>query len=409
MLAHQERPTASSLTAVRDQDGWKTLNRNGGNSVTTAEKHNRLPRLGHLPELDGIRGIAALMVFFHHLCFTSLAIQSWTNPVARSLYWLGSFGDTGVDVFFVLSGFLISAILIRDRDNPDYYRDFYWKRVLRIFPLYALCAAGILFFIPGSRSFVLLCVFFIANFASSFHIASIGGFWSLAVEEQFYLVWPTVVRRRSVATLRHWALAIVCSVIVLRYIFAFFGHHNYWHTYLCCDGLAVGALLACMLERCQRVGQGLAARRGVLLSMAFAGAILAAISASIPEDPRHIAFHAATGATATTFLCGSLVGLSIAYSGRRIFGWLRSHVLTFFGLISYAFYMFHIFVRDAYDHYRGPLRPDDMTGYFVRIAAVMAITVVLTLLSRYAIELPIMSLRKYVLHRPTKPAVAESL
>jgi len=381
----------------------------GGTAASTSESAVRLPRLGHLPELDGIRGIAALMVFFHHLCFTDLDIAPWTNPVVRDLFWLSSFGDIGVDVFFVLSGFLITAILIRDRDNPDYYRDFYWKRALRILPLYALCAAGILIFIPGSGRFVLLCVFFIANFASTLHIPSIGGFWSLAVEEQFYLVWPTVVRRRSVATLRHWALAIICGVIVLRVIFAFFGHHNYWQTYLCCDGLAIGALLACMLERCQRMGEGLAARRGTLLSMGVVGVVLTAVSIAIPQDPRHIAFHAAAGATDITFLCGCFVGLSIAYSGRAAVGWLRSHVLTFFGLISYAFYMFHIFVRDWYDHIRGPLRPDDVAGYFLRIAAVMAITVVLTLISRYAIELPIMSLRKYVLHRPTKPAVAEHL
>jgi peptidoglycan/LPS O-acetylase OafA/YrhL len=365
--------------------------------------------LGHLPELDGIRGIAALMVFFHHLCFTGFDVAPWTNPIVRVLFWLGSFGDTGVDVFFVLSGFLITAILIRDRDNPDYYRDFYWKRVLRILPLYAICALGILIFIPGSGRFVLLCVFFIANFASTLHIPSIGGFWSLAVEEQFYLIWPTVVRRRSVATLRHWALAIICGVIVLRLIFAFFGHHNYWQTYLCCDGLAIGALLACMLERCQRVGDGLAARRRTLLLLAGSGMTLAGICALIPQDPRRIAFHSAVGATAITFLCGSFVGLSIAYSGRAAMRWLRSHVLTFFGLISYAFYMFHIFVRDIYDHFRGPLRANDMTGYIARIVIVLAITIVLTLISRYAIELPIMSLRKHVLRRPTKPAVAEHL
>lgn len=394
---------------MQDRNGRDTLNQYETKPVAKLENQSRLPRLGHLPELDGIRGIAALMVFFHHLCATSFNIDSWTSPVVRGLYWLGGFGDTGVDVFFVLSGFLITAILIRDRDNSNYYQDFYWKRALRIFPLYALCALGILLFIPGSQRFVLLCVFFIANFANVFHVTAIGGFWSLAVEEQFYLLWPTVVRRRSVATLRHWAFAIICCVIVLRYIFAFFGHHNYWHTYLCCDGLAVGAMLACMLERCQRVGLGLEARRGTLLAMFGGGLLMTAICQFIPTDPRHIAFYAATGATAITFFCGAFVGTAVAFSGHPMLRWLRSHVLTFFGLISYAFYMFHIFVRDAYDHFHGQPRPDDLVGYFVRIAVVLAITVVLTLISRYAIELPIMSLRKYVLKRPTKPAVADPL
>jgi peptidoglycan/LPS O-acetylase OafA/YrhL len=349
------------------------------------------------------------MVFFHHMCFTDLDISGWSSSVVHGLSTLASFGDTGVDVFFVLSGFLITSILIRDRENSDYYKDFYWKRALRILPLYAICALGLLLFLPESRRFVLLCVLFLANFANVFHVQSIGPFWSLAIEEQFYLVWPTVVRRRSIATLRHWAFAIVCTVMVLRYIFAFFGHHNYWHTYLNCDGLALGALLACMLERCQRVGQGLAAKRWTLLAMLGGGLVMTLIASQIPLDSKRIAFHSATGAAAVTLLCGAFVGLAIAYSGHIGFAWLRSRVLTFFGLISYALYMFHLFVRDVYDHVRGPLRPDDLVGYFVRIAAVLAITIVLTLISRYAIELPIMSLRKYVLHRPTKPAVAESL
>lgn len=367
-----------------------------------------LPRLGHLPELDGIRGLAALMVFFHHLCYTGIHPIEWNSGLVHGLAAVSSFGDNGVNVFFVLSGFLITSLLIRDRESPDFYRDFYWKRALRILPLYVLCSLGLLAFIPGSGRFVLLCLFFLANFANVFHVPSIGPFWTLAIEEQFYLLWPTVVRRRSVASLRHWALGIVIAVIALRYLFALFGHFDYRHTYLICDGLALGALLACMLERSQRSGQELAAKRGVLYGMLAAGALLFALSLLIPRDPAHIAFYAATQTSGVNLLCGGLVGLAIANSGRRSLAVLRSHILTFFGLISYALYMFHTFVRDTYDHYL-PLHPNDLAAYFVRLIAVFVITIVLTLISRYAIELPIMSLRRYVLHRPTKPAIAEPL
>jgi peptidoglycan/LPS O-acetylase OafA/YrhL len=378
-------------------------------TLPEAATNQKLPRLGHLPELDGIRGIAALMVVFHHLCFTEIDPTQWTSGIVSHLYSLASFGDAGVDVFFVLSGFLISSLLIRDRESPDYYRDFYWKRVLRILPLYAVTVIGILIFIPGYGRFVLLCVLFLANFANVFHVTPIGPFWTLAIEEQFYLLWPTVVRRRSVASLRHWAFAIICAVIALRFVFAYFGHHNYWHTYLHCDGLALGALLACMLERCQRIGQGLAAKRGILLGLLVAGFVMLSIASFIPlDDARHLAFHSATGAAGITFLCGGFVGTSIAYTGRPWLGVLRSRILTFFGLISYALYMVHLFVRDYYDKLR-PLHPNDLTGYFVRIAVVLAVTVVITLITRYTIELPVMSLRKYVLHRPTKPVVAEPL
>lgn len=364
--------------------------------------------LGHLPELDGIRGIAALMVFFHHLCFTGLDLSAWHSGLVHHLSALTSFWDSGVDVFFVLSGFLITSLLIRDRESSSYYQDFYWKRALRILPLYAICALVILFFVPHTGWFVLLCALFIANFAQLFRIEAYGPFWTLAIEEQFYLLWPTVVRRRSIASLRHWAVAIVLTVVTLRFIFAYFGHFNYWLTFLRCDGLALGALLACMLERCQSIGQGLAVKRGSLLGLFGMSMVLFAVASQIPLDPRHIAFHFATQATGTAFLCGSLVGLSIAYSGRWWLGWLRSRLLTFFGLISYAFYMFHSFVRDVYDKWFGALKPDDLTAYLLRIAAIFGVTVVLTLISRYTIELPIMSLRKYVLSRPAEPAKAEN-
>jgi len=377
--------------------------------TTTRSDDLPLPRLGHLRELDGIRGIAALMVFFHHMCFVSFDPTGWSYSIVSTLHNLTSVWDAGVDVFFVLSGFLISSLLIRDRKSPAYYKDFYWKRALRIFPLYALTALGILIFIPGYGRFILLCSVFLANFANVFHVPSIGPFWTLAIEEQFYLVWPTVVRRRSVASLRHWAMAIIATVIVLRFAAASYGHYNYRLTYLRCDGLALGALLSCMLERCQRVGKDLTTRRGTLLGLLFAGIALLIVTSFIPLDPRHVAFHSATEATGITFLSGGFVGISIAYTGRRWLGILRSHVLTFFGLISYAFYMVHIFVINVYDHLRGPLRPNDLTGYFVRIAVVLCITVAITLITRYTIELPIMSLRKYVLYRPTKPATAEHL
>jgi peptidoglycan/LPS O-acetylase OafA/YrhL len=377
--------------------------------TTTRPDDLLLPRLGHLRELDGIRGIAALMVFFHHMCFVSFNPTGWTYGIVSMLHNLTSVWDAGVDVFFVLSGFLISSLLIRDRESPAYYKDFYWKRVLRIFPIYALTALGILIFIPGYGKFILLCSVFLANFANVFHVPSIGPFWTLAIEEQFYLVWPTVVRRRSVASLRHWAMAIIATVIVLRFAAASFGHYNYRLTYLRCDGLALGALLSCMLERCQRVGKDLTTRRGTLLGLLVAGIALLVVASFIPLDPRHVAFHGATEATGITFLSGGFVGISIAYTGRDWLGILRSHVLTFFGLISYAFYMVHIFVINAYDHLRDPLRTNDLTGYFVRIAVVLCITIGITLITRYTIELPIMSLRKYVLYRPTKPATAEHL
>jgi peptidoglycan/LPS O-acetylase OafA/YrhL len=313
------------------------------------------------------------------------------------LYRVSVWGSTGVDLFFVLSGFLITSLLVDARSEPSYYHDFYWKRALRILPLYAVCLLGVLLFIPGMRGYVLLSVFFVSNFSSVFHIASNGPFWTLAIEEQFYLLWPAVVRGRSVAQLRRWAIGIGMAAVLLRLIAAVFGHHNYYLSFLHCDGLAFGAVVACWFHREIRTIQ-----LGILL-----GAGLCMLGMVDATGPRAIAFLAAGKQTGITLLYGSIIAFLIGRSGARSLGPLRSRVLTFFGLISYAMYMVHLYVMQAYDRLRGPLVPGDTSAYVVRFAAVLAITIALCIASRYLLELPAISLRKYVLARPARPNSAE--
>src|SRR5580698_4778406 len=123
--------------------------------VAPAKAPARSRHLAHIRELDGVRGIAAIMVFFHHVCFVSINPAGWGAPV-RFLRIISIPGNSGVDLFFALSGFLITSLLIEARSKPAYYHDFYWKRVLRILPLYILCLVGVLLFIPGTRGYVLL-------------------------------------------------------------------------------------------------------------------------------------------------------------------------------------------------------------------------------------------------------------
>ncbi len=354
--------------------------------------------LRHIRELDGVRGLAALMVFFHHVCYTSIQPGSWGRSV-RLLRTISTRGDTGVDLFFVLSGFLITSLLIDARKRPSYYRDFYWKRVLRILPLYALCLLGAFFFNPGSKGYVILCVFFISNFASVFHLNAIGPFWTLAIEEQFYLLWPTVVRRRSIPQLRHWALAVGLSAVVLRFIGAAFGRHNYQLTFFRCDGLACGALLACWFYQRDPDTANRAREALVISVILLAGIVFITLSMLSSTSPRIDAALAALNQTGVTFLCGAIIAFFIRHSGTLGVAWLRSPVLTFFGLISYAMYMIHAYVMLTYDHFRGQLPPGDNAAYLVRFSSILGITLVLCLLSRYLIEVPAVSLRKHVLAR----------
>ena len=365
------------------------------------EKPTTRRHLVHIRELDGVRGIAAIMVFFHHVCFATIHPAGWGAPV-RLLHDASMWGFAGVDLFFALSGFLITSLLIEAREGTAYYRDFYWKRVLRILPLYALCLVGVLLFVPGSRGYVFLSAIFLANFASLFHVEGIGPFWTLAIEEQFYLLWPTVVRRRSVEQLRTWALSIGIGAVVLRLIAASFGHYNYDLTFLRCDGLAFGAFLACWFYRRRSAAPNLSQnlsqeRRMIAIGLLSGGALIAL---SFAFGLHRLAFHGAFQQTGITLLCGSLVAFLISNSGKRWLALLRSPLLTFFGLISYAMYMVHLYVLLAYDHLRGELRPGDTTGYALRFFAVLSITIGLCLLTRYLIELPAMSLRRYVLVRP---------
>jgi peptidoglycan/LPS O-acetylase OafA/YrhL len=362
--------------------------------------NSRPEPLARLPELDGVRGIAALIVFFHHLCFTTINGQAWGSGV-RWLSSIFSFGTIGVDIFFVLSGFLITSLLIRDRESPAFYRDFYWKRALRILPLYFVCLIGVLFFIPHSRAYVLLAALFVANFTNLLHIEAVGPFWSLAIEEHFYLIWPTVVRRRNISQLRNWSLAIIGIVVLLRGVAALVGHHNYHLTPLRADGIAAGALLASIFERSRRDALNATVYTPVLLMVFIAGFVIFRVPGLFSLEP--LASGAFFYQFAATLMCTGAVGLVIAHAGNRYLRFLRSQLLTFFGLISYAFYMIHFYVMMVYDKFF-PLTAGDTRSYVVRLGGMFVITIALCLLSRYLIELPVLSLRKHVLKQPAPAA-----
>ena len=187
------------------------------------------PRLRHIAELDGLRGIAALMVFFHHVCFSSVRDGAWP-PMIGIIRRIAVYGANGVEVFFVLSGFLITSILIGDKARSSYYAPFYWKRVLRIMPVYIVMLLYVILFVPHSKTAVWCAVLFVANFSWFFHVTPLTPFWTLAIEEQFYLLWPTAVHRQRNQTLAAWAVGIGLGSIACRLLFAYFGHYNYYFT-----------------------------------------------------------------------------------------------------------------------------------------------------------------------------------
>ncbi len=357
----------------------------------------RTQHLTHVRELDGLRGVAALMVFAHHLWYTSY-LRSGNTPLVEFFRGISTQGRTGVDIFFVLSGFLITSLLIKAKHTSRYYQDFYWKRGLRVLPLYFVCLLGVALFTHGRMTGVVFAAFFLANLAQVLQIATAGPFWTLAIEEQFYIAWPTVVRRRSITELQHWAVAIAVSAFVLRLVAAWFGHYNYAITFLRCDGLAFGAMFGCwFMQGGERLGSKPSERRALVGAFLLGLAFLVLYGAIAGVSARSQAYQGACFQTGVTLLAVALVGTLITYRDAPFLAIFRSRALTFFGLISYAVYMLHGYVVQVWDHVAG--EPDGTRdgAFLIRTISIFAISIGLALVSRYLIELPSLSLRRYVL------------
>jgi len=191
---------------------------------------DRPVKCGHLKPLDGIRGVAILMVIGSH-AFTANAEAG--GVLTRRISACLGYGFFGVDLFFVLSGFLITGILVDSLDEDGFFRKFYARRVLRIFPLYYGVLLVLFLLTPVLRlqwhgmGWLMLGYFQnvrpneIGTFSPGAGVA-LNHFWSLAVEEQFYLFWPAMVffirdrRRLLITTIAISAGALIFRLILIR-------------------------------------------------------------------------------------------------------------------------------------------------------------------------------------------------
>jgi peptidoglycan/LPS O-acetylase OafA/YrhL len=221
---------------------------------------------GRVPALDGLRGVAALMVMCYHF---GPHIAAKDSSAFSFLRVIPPFWFEGVDLFFVLSGFLISGILVSQRDSPRYFRTFYARRALRIFPVYYIVLgsylAAILYLGSGTAGLGRLFenplplwsyVLYVQNFSMA-HADNFGAFWmaaswSLAVEEQFYFTLPALVRLVSEKMLFRFALAAVFVAPLLRGIIQktrfVHGLAMYVSLPTCIDSLALGVLVMLLLK-----------------------------------------------------------------------------------------------------------------------------------------------------------------
>lgn len=223
----------------------------------------------YVPELNGLRGLAILTVMIYHFMNLSVSLHTSFDIAVNNFFMMGW---VGVDIFFALSGFLITSILLKTKHSATYYSSFYIKRILRIFPLYYLYLAFIFFaFFPivyhhlnpaEQQSFKvaepsqIYFWLYLSNIKQFFqHIffgAGLGHIWSLSIEEQFYLVWPFLVYYLHLKNLKKMLIVVMLLSIVIRaacYFSNVPGLSIYTFTFTRLDALAYGAFIAAIVQQ----------------------------------------------------------------------------------------------------------------------------------------------------------------
>lgn len=357
-------------------------------------------RLPHFVELDGVRGLAALAVFMHHFFNEYTDRHAFIAEFAEP-------GHLGVQVFFVLSGFLITSLLFVERGERSMLRNFYWKRVLRIWPalLVYLCAAYTLT-VAGTR-YVVLSLLFVSNLSSVFRVYEMGPTWTLAIEEQFYLIWPQVVRVCKVNTVFWLSLWIYVLSVTLRTLVPIFRHDAIAlpYTPYQCDGLALGAVLACqwfakeeLTRPALKVSEFLNSGAALMLWL-----LLLAIEVRLYRAPMRANLNISIQMTLVTFFAYRLLVL-IVLKRSSWTRWLGYRPWVFCGSVSYGFYLYHGIVLERIERVLGPVNASNCVA---RLAFGLGSSLAISYLSLQLIELPVRRLRKYVVDpRPAQASVA---
>jgi peptidoglycan/LPS O-acetylase OafA/YrhL len=298
-----------------------------------------------MPELDTIRGLAILGVLFYHGFYWSRDLRLY-SPWQRHFFTLMAPGQFGVNLFFVLSGFLITGILLDSRIRPDYYRRFYFRRALRILPAYYLTLFLLVIFKLTSFGFLLMSLAYSSNMSALFGIAlSYPVLWSLAVEEHFYLMWPMATKRISTTKL----LWILGAILVLCPIsrFLYYGRPGYgYFTWNHLDGLALGAIVAILARR--RDWNRMQMLRLSILMMTLA-ILLALTGFPIGILTRRTAIGEALQYLPWNLAFAALLGLFLLIGSGSWKQLVAPPFVVFFGKISYGLYLYHLMVFIAYD------------------------------------------------------------
>ncbi len=350
-----------------------------------------------IAELDGVRGVAVLLVMVYHAFAYQMMHEAWSGWV-RVIVMATNLGWLGVDLFFVLSGFLITGILLRTKGKPGALANFYARRALRILPLYFAVLLVVLLAYQHAGQFVLLSAFLLANMVALFGVPLVyGPLWSLAVEEHFYLIWPWLVRGVSLPVLWWIAGAIAVGEPAVRALGFANGWDVYYFSWFRFDGLAWGALLALVFHS--------STQRAVLLKLGMAvwagGLVVLLLGAPYGLLQRQRIVGASLLYTTAQLIFAGLLALVLAARGTSWTGFWRATWLRRSGDWSYCLYLVHLMLLQGWDWLVQRMGwPVEALGgfgrYGVRALVVFPIAFAIAALSFRYFEAPILQLKRRV-------------
>jgi peptidoglycan/LPS O-acetylase OafA/YrhL len=383
-----------------------------------------------MPALDGLRGVAILLVLLIHFYQKSFIIDAY--PVAANILGrvVGA-GGYGVELFFVLSGFLITGILLDTRHEPGFFKNFYMRRVLRIFPLYYGALAIVLLVLPhliqfdqgaeNIRKHQIWMWTYLTNWPAAGWIWDnsalflLGHFWSLSVEEHFYFVWPSLVAVLSRRTLCVLCGGLVCLGLLSRSVSALMGAGApilfQWTTLQKVDGLAIGALIAIVL-RDASLALYLPKKRARERNLLVFGMLFLAYL-WLPRKWHLAVFDIAAETIIVCFFGLLLLHVLSINRVQLMYRLLTSKLIVAFGTYSYGIYVIHGILRPMFSRVIDwNSLPQTYGLQFVYLAAywVMAVGISfgLAYMSYHLFEKQFLKLKRYFQYRNNAPKNAQS-
>lgn len=343
--------------------------------------------------------------------------QSYLHSLSGVLYKFSDVGWCGVDLFFVLSGFLITGILYDAKNDDHYFKNFYMRRVLRIFPLYYGFLFVIFVLLPLVRHYspfiqnhmdrqIWLWAYltnydyclFAHPLIDDFRLAH---FWSLAVEEQFYLIWPIVLFFCELKTAIRVCVITIAAAFALR-LFLVADHANpltiFNLTPCRMDSLAAGALCALLIRANLNLDKLL--RMALYVALVSGAGLLYILSRQGAADPDSPLMQS-IGYSLLAFFFGGMALLSLNSSKKSVLSWLLScPLLAIFGFYSYAIYVFHYPLIQVFDRWF-PVRQlsasldSVLLGIGAHVICSMLVSLLIAVLSWNLYEKHFLKLKKY--------------